>query len=305
METPVFVIGDVHGHLDRLEALLKQEGLLGWCSYCDGSGSDMQVRTSHGIITRDCVKCHGDGWARTDKDAIVIQVGDLAHVGYTGSPTGDELCYRHAYNGWIDVILWGNHERPLVQPGLAFTDYTYNPTVAHYIQKLHEEGRMQLAVDAHGFLITHAGLHAAFEHQNLDDLLKTNLTTLVDWLNDWDDIWLDQENGSEKGYSIPPDFLAIRDAIHRHRGGHSPAGGILWRDINEKLYSGFRQIFGHSADHSEHQVRYCSRDSNSRKNIYSSLPSYCIDIGGKGSKPDDSCLAGIWLPEERIARVDL
>jgi hypothetical protein len=27
----VFVIGDVHGNLDRLEALLKQEGLLTWC----------------------------------------------------------------------------------------------------------------------------------------------------------------------------------------------------------------------------------------------------------------------------------
>jgi len=98
----------------------------------------------------------------------------------------------------------------------------------------------------------------------------------------------------------------VRDAIAIKRGGHAHAGGILWRDIEEKLYPEFRQVFGHSADHKYREVRYCNQWGYSRLEIpeYAGQ-SYCIDVGGPDKWPGAKCLAGIWLPEERIVRVDL
>lgn len=269
MTQPVFAIGDVHGHLDRLEALLKQEGLLDRCG------------------------------ARTKKDALVVQVGDLGHFGEGESPTADMLCYRHAYHGWIDVVLWGNHDRYVVDETHAFRG-CMRPGLEtrHYMDALYREGRYQLAIDAHGFLLTHAGLHSQFKYQSVPDNLKTNLEAFVDWCNDEDERYLESDGWD-------PQLQAVRDAISRKRGGASSYGGLLWRDITEGLYPGFRQVFGHSASR-EHIVRYAAKDWFSGKpGAAPENPSYCIDIGGKGDLPGDKCLAGIWLPNEEIVRVDL
>jgi hypothetical protein len=316
----VFVIGDVHGHLDRLEALLKQEGLLGRCDGCNGSG----LVGYHGDIPEapdppeiawtevDCTQCDGEGWERKRKDVMVVQLGDLGHFGTRGSMTGDEMCYRYVTrNRWADVVLWGNHDRAAIDGAHHATDFIQVPTARHYISQLYEEGRMQMAFYAHGFVITHAGLASAFKHQGVDEKLKTDPEAFVDWINGEDERYL------ESGYldltnNERPDnnALAIINAIGARRGGRVPTGGLLWRDINEPLYDGFRQIFGHSADGEKHSERYCFKKTHTRKRptVLETDPfygSYCIDIGGKGERPGDACLMGIWLPSEKIVRVDL
>lgn len=310
MEPKVFVIGDVHGHLDRLEALLKQEGLLVWCEWCNGGGTHMKG-SAMSIESVECSHCHGDGWRRARKDVVVVQLGDLGHFGKFGSPTGDMLCYYYAWKGWVDVVLWGNHDRAAVDPAHHATDFLQVPEALHYIKMLWNEGRMQIAFYAHGFVITHAGLAAAFEGQRVDDQLKTDPVAFVEWLNEEDEKYLEGtetvgENGG--GYEqADHSALAVINAIGRKRGGRVPTGGILWRDIDEKLHRGFRQIFGHSADHEKARVRYCHWGVHSRKReTLHDLPvSYCIDVGGKANSGPGNALVGIWLPSERIARVDL
>jgi hypothetical protein len=317
----VFVVGDVHGHLDRLEALLRQEGLLGRCDRCKGAG----LVGHHGDIPEapdppeiewtevDCPDCDGEGWERKRKDVMVIQLGDLGHFGTRGSMTGDEMCYRYVtVNRWCDVVLWGNHDRASIDGAHHATDFIQVPTARHYISQLFEEGRMRMAFYAHGFVITHAGLASAFAHQGVREELKADPVAFVDWINDQDERWIEgmgDENFDPK--SVDKNALAIINAIGARRGGRVPTGGLLWRDINEGLYDGFRQIFGHSADGEKHAARYC------RKGIHTRHPeqyphtddwnawSYCIDIGGKGERPGDACLMGIWLPSEKIVRVDL
>lgn len=299
-QRPTLVIGDLHGHLDRFEALLKQEGLLDRCGACDGSGMDLSYTDAP-----NCDKCEGDGWCRTDKPAEVVLVGDIGHFGRGGSPTGDLLTWIAAVR-WADVILWGNHDRALVDNGHAFGGYVYpGPEVYHVIERARSEGKLKLAHEAYGFLITHAGLVAAFAQQSVPEIIKQNVTWFVEWINQGEhpDFLPDDR---ELGKNI----FAVRDAIGARRGGRSNVGGILWRDIDERLYSPFRQVFGHSADHKKHQVRYCygkqhTRDIEHLVDEARYSPSYCIDVGGKGGNPGDNCLAGIWLPDERIVKVDL
>jgi hypothetical protein len=139
-----------------------------------------------------------------------------------------------------------------------------------------------------------------FEKQNVPDIYKTDPVAFADWIN-----------GIEDPDAIShPEQEAVRDCIGKKRGGRVPHGGILWRDISEKLFDGFPQVFGHSADWKEHQVRYCSRAWHTRDpehyaEHHEGLASYCVDIGGKGDNPGDNCLAGVWLPEGRVVRVDL
>jgi hypothetical protein len=342
----VFVIGDTHGNLDRLEALLKQEGLLGRCEDCDGAGlvkADCSEPYQHEYQCTcpevDCISCDGDGQMRLRRDVTVVHLGDLGHFGHRGSPTGDMLCYREvAKNRWCDIVLWGNHDRASIDGSHHATDYMQVPEANHYIRMLYEEGRMLTAYEAHGFLITHAGLAHAFKQQSVDAQLKADPAVLANWLNKQDSLYIEgtgllypkgrtlddvprlanRLGGSrsewrriiaqERFPKSDPNALAIINAIGIRRGGRTATGGILWRDIEEKLYSGFRQIFGHSAD-PKHQVRFVSEALHTRSPFSQVAPeqgwSYCIDIGGKGNEDGASCLAGIWLPSEKIVRVDL
>lgn len=299
VDRPVLAIGDLHGHLDRFEALLRQEGLVDRCEDCDGTG--ITYRNDSG---GDCLNCGGDGWARTDKEATIVLLGDVGHFGHSGSPTGDMLTWRAAIT-WADVILWGNHDRACIEAQHAFNGYEKpDPTVYHYMEQARWDGRLKLAYSAHGYLMTHAGLAKAFRTQNVPDFIKRDPREFAAWVNAQDQLWRDGHHEA-----VSKDFLAVRDAIGFYRGGASNAGGILWRDVEEKLYGGFRQVFGHSADRS-HAVRYCWENGHTRnaeaipENVYDDI-SYCVDIGGKGDRPGDNCLAGIWLPDRRIVRVDL
>lgn len=310
----VFVIGDVHGNLDRLEALLKQEGLLVWCEDCEGGGDKLNYMGLPLIDSEDCPVCKGIGWARAKTDVTIVQLGDLGHFGSGGSPTGDMLCYKYVTeNRWADVVLWGNHDRALVDSQHAFTGFEYprDGTVLHYLIQLHEQGRLQTAFDAHGFLLTHAGLAAHFKQQAVDPELKTDLTKFVDWINDEDEKYLTGQLNPRAPYvdfKLDLNAIGVINAISSRRGGRGAVGGILWRDINESLYQGFRQIFGHSADHRKRQVRYCTKGAFSRSPGWADKKriSYCIDIGGKAKDGQEgACLAGIWLPSEKIVEIRL
>jgi hypothetical protein len=305
VEVPALVIGDLHGHLDRFEALLKQEGLLDRCERCDGGGELPSLVSAKRNQMVDCPNCNGDGWARTKEPAEVILVGDIGHFGMTKLPDGrkvpgsamaDLLTWRAAVN-WADVILWGNHDRALVSGAHAFGGYLKpNPEVYRVIEEARWMGKLKLAYSTHGFLITHAGLHLAFrDNTNVPDQVKKDPVEFAYWINAVED----------PRFEGTLDQIAVRDAIAIRRGGNGHAGGILWRDIEEKLYP-FRQVFGHSADHSQREVRYCGQRGYSRLDLpeYTGQ-SYCIDVGGPDEWPGAKCLAGIWLPEERIVRVDL
>jgi hypothetical protein len=299
---PTLVIGDVHGNLDRLEALLKQEGLLDRCEWCDGSGDSWTGENEF------CAFCDGDGWRRTDKPAEVVLLGDVGHFGHGGSPTGDMLTWRFA-SRWADVILWGNHDRAAYDTRHIFTGYE-SPAIEtrHVIASARAEGKVRLAHVAHNFLLTHAGLSAAFQWQQVDDeAIKSDPVKFAAWINtaedpDWPLDFIEHATADHRSK------IAVRDAIGRRRGGMSPHSGILWRDITEGLYEPFRQVFGHSAD-PEHQIRYChdklqTRDKGHFFRASKGRPaSYCVDIGGKGTRPGDKCLAGIWLPDERIVTI--
>jgi hypothetical protein len=198
---------------------------------------------------------------------------------------------------WADVILWGNHDRALVSKAHEFSGYIRAfPETTRFIELARDKQKMKLAHSAHGFLITHAGLHSAFRHFPVDQGLKRDPYLFAEWINQV------EPEDVEATY----EQTILRDAVSYTRGGREDFGGILWRDINESLYFEFRQVFGHTADHSEQKVRACQATSNQRIEWRSSplknfSHSYCVDIGGK----DEHCLAGIYLPSEKIVQVNL
>lgn len=244
------VIGDCHGHLDRLEALLRQEELL-----------------------EDCAD---SGLIRVNRDVEVVQLGDLGHYG-ADTQAKDRAIWEVA-PGWLDVLLWGNHDRAVFESKKHyFVGYEEPfPETKDAMKRAIKNGQLQLAYDAHGFLLTHAGLHASFKYNKAP---HADAAEVALWLN------VHEYEGSQN-----EDFLAIRDAVGASRGGRATAGGILWRDASESLYKPIRQIFGHSA-----------KDKVRKYQTGKTGTSFCIDIG----HAFNGRLAGIWLPEEKIVEVNL
>jgi hypothetical protein len=229
-----------------------------------------------------CPACQGIGVARLHNDAIVVHLGDLGHFGSSGSPTADELCWKYAKH-WIDIQLWGNHDRSVIDSWHEFAGYQRpGPAIKHMMQQRVDDGTLLLAYEAHGFLLTHAGLHAAFKHQNVPENLKTDPAAFAAWINEMSGWGFDPT-------AIDIEGAAICNAISGRRGGSSPFGGILWRDAGESLYPDFRQVFGHTA---KPKVRQYQTKSGI---------SYCVDIGDK----NNGRLAAIHLPEERVVEVNL
>lgn len=141
-QKPTFVIGDVHGHFDRLEALLEKAGLI-----------------SSGV--------------RLDDKSEVIQIGDLGHFGgSSGSPTGDYLCYQAVEeHKWCDIVIWGNHDYAVF--GTKFIDYELpGPKTMELFHKLNFAKRMKFCLERHGFILSHAGLGESQTTENF--LLSLN-----------------------------------------------------------------------------------------------------------------------------------
>jgi hypothetical protein len=243
------VVGDCHGHLDRLEALLKQEGLL--------------------------EDCPDSGVIRTNSDVEIVQLGDLGHYG-ADTQARDRAIWAHA-PAWLDQILWGNHDRCVIDGRHFFQGYQKPfPETIEMINAASKKGQLKLAHEAHGFLLTHAGLHASFKYNKAP---HADADQIAAWLN-----FHDYEDSQDE------DFMAIRDAISTSRGGRSTYGGILWRDASESLYKPVRQVFGHS---SKDKVRTYQTGKTGN--------SFCVDTGNQFNGK----LNAIWLPDETIVEVKL
>jgi hypothetical protein len=242
-------VGDTHGHLDRLEALLKQEGLLD--------------------------DCPDSGVIRVNRDVEVVSLGDLGHYG-RDTQARDHTIWEYAAP-WLDVILWGNHDRAVIDGRHFFMGYQKPfPETVEAINAASKSKQLRLAHEAHGFLLTHAGLHASYAH---NEAPHGDAASIACWLNALD--------GAD---SQDQDFLAIRDAISVSRGGRSTNGGILWRDASESLYKPVRQVFGHS---SKEKVRTYQTGKTG--------DSFCVDTGNQVNGK----LNAIWLPSEEIVEVKL
>ena len=247
MTDDTFCVGDLHGHLNRLIALLQQEGL---------------------------VDKKGD---RTRPEVEVVQLGDFGHWGYaTEREDADTLAVAP---DWFDVMLWGNHDRALIEEirhGFGGYHRPEDPGVIHHVLALRAAGKLKLAYSAHGYLFTHAGVHPKV----LENEPLSSAEECAAWLND----------------KVEPsdDKVTARDAISFERGGSHFFGGVLWRDAKEALAFDFPQIFGHTA----HPPKVRSYRAPGKDQPYS----YCIDIGDKG---DHGKLAGIWLPSETVVEVEV
>jgi hypothetical protein len=234
-----------------LEALLRQEGILD--------------------------DCPDSGVVRRNYDVEVVQLGDLGHFGQD-TQAKDRSMWMAAPS-WLDVILWGNHDRAVWDGRHHFGGYSKPfPETYDLIKQYQGEGKLRLAHEAHGFLLTHAGLHSAYKHNKAP---QTGAADTVKWLL-----------AHEAEDSQDPEFLAIRDNIGARRGGRATAGGILWRDASESLYPAYRQVFGHSAKDESATRAYQSKGVGD---------SYCIDVGNKYN----GRLKGIWLPECRVVEIKL
>jgi len=179
------VIGDVHGHFDRLQALLDKAGV-------------------------------------TSSDEV-IQLGDLGHFGFD-TQQGDAECFASALDlKRPDIVLWGNHDRAVIEPLLhAFRGFRPPHTlVVKSMRELEANGRLVVAAARHGYLLTHAGLHPEyFDADKTPD--PESQAALLNKLAS------DTFGGDNEVYP------AVH-GIHHDRGGRDAAGGILWRDYGEPL----------------------------------------------------------------------
>lgn len=132
-----FVIGDVHGHADRLLSLLLKANIV--------------------------VPAHATGYnerraviAQTREPVEVVQLGDLGHYG-EGTQADDRRCWEIAESYGFRV-LWGNHDMACWdEPRHGFRGFAL-PDVGTKLAM----NRMlpHFAIARHGYLLTHAGLSA-------------------------------------------------------------------------------------------------------------------------------------------------
>lgn len=271
------IVGDVHGQLPRLERLLLEEGILGPCQICAATG-DVSDGTEDVAF---CDLCQGYGLVRVDLDTEVIQLGDLMDVmpGRT-SPTADEMIMGFA-DSWIDVFLWGNHERPIVG-GPTFNGYVRpSQEVLDRIERWQSEGKIKLAHHFGDFLITHAGLGAAaFTGDWSDDSSshREHTGSLNRYSPKHLSAWINRKDPERPYFRKMYDGYGwdLRDNIGYDRGGSAYWGGIIWRDARESLWS-IPQIFGHTSHKAPMTIEHDSETS------------YCIDTSKHGS------LSAVWV----------
>lgn len=134
-EQTTFVIGDTHGHIDRLEALFHKANL--------------------------------------SKDVRVIHVGDVGHYGIRDYPKGDLDCWEFVHKNNIEVI-WGNHDIAIFLDRHRFLGQGIpREETIKLIGTMFLENRLNFAASANGYLITHAGLHPNyFTNVELEMLLE-------------------------------------------------------------------------------------------------------------------------------------
>jgi len=130
--TRTFIIGDIHGHADRLAALLDRAGLP--------------------------LDLHRTRWGPDPEPVEIVLLGDVGHY--------DSTTHANDFETWRLVeqldctVLWGNHDYANFQPALhSFQGWQPAfPEVMDIIRRM----KPKFAIERHGYLLTHAGLAPRF-----------------------------------------------------------------------------------------------------------------------------------------------
>lgn len=215
-----FVVPDIHGRYESLEALLKTAGVL------SASG---EREPAIEFVAKGA-------WEQYQ----VISIGDLANATLTDQ-NGDERCLLKARE-WFDKLVLGNHESGYLFDNMGFNGYYPAPHLRSLYNSLRNEDRVVPAVLINNTLLTHAGVHKYFEFDTAEEAYNA--------INDvWDRYRELSDNWDEKFYFGPnieiPKALLL-DAVAGARGGSAPFGGILWSDWDERKNDRFSQIVGHT-----------------------------------------------------------
>jgi len=198
-----FVIGDVHGHHDRLLELLNRAGI------------------------------------RQGDNTPIVQLGDLGQ--FSLDTREDDLRCWQVARAWGMTVLWGNHDRAVVDE-VSHGFRGYSPPLSETIDVMREVAPKLCAVVG-DYLLTHAGLHPVWGVGNhaVEAMLRI----------------MNQYSHGD---------VAIVDSISRRRGGDGSCGGILWRDDGEPLDTSIPQVYGHTrGDIRRHGRSWCI-DVASREN---------------------------------------
>ncbi len=214
----VYVIGDVHGSLDGLQAILEHAELLNR----DGRWSG---RRSH-----------------------VVQCGDVVDRGPNSQECLDLMLKlrREARRagGCVDLLV-GNHELALAQGDYSISDLPKPEALGEQLAKLIRMGRLQAARAYRQYLMTHAGVSTELMRFLIIELRKKSprritVAALARHLN--------QEL---KSAFLKDDFSHPIFHVGPARGGSHSHGGVFWADFDFDHDTVTRhpevwQIFGHT-----------------------------------------------------------
>lgn len=226
MDKPVFVVPDAHGNAELVRGLLEQEGIV------------------------------EPGWsARTDTDVFVLQLGDLANC-VASSSQADLEALGLVHSGLINQMLIGNHEHPYFG-GTPFAGFFPVPEVKESLYRIRDRDGLKVAYEAHGVLVTHAGVGPWARKQ----LGTDDPAVMAERLN--------------HNFDVDPRHHLF-NVVGKARRGWNNEGGILWADWSEPKPRKLKQVIGHSVGDAI-RIRWQTR---------------CIDLGaGK----DSSRIAGAWI----------
>ena len=214
----VYVIGDVHGSLDGLQAILKHAELL------DRDGR----------------------WS--GRRAQMVQCGDVVDRG----PDSQE-CLNLLLNlrrearragGCVDLLV-GNHELALAQGDYSISDMSKPEALGAQLAKLIRMGRLQAARAYRQYLMTHAGVSTELMRYLIVELRKKSqsritVAALARHLNQ-----------ALKAAFLKDDFSHPIFHVGPARGGSHSRGGVFWADFDFDHDTVTRhpevwQIFGHT-----------------------------------------------------------
>jgi hypothetical protein len=134
-----FIIGDVHGAVDKLWALLVKAGV-------------EKMRESN---------------------VEVIQLGDLGHFD-ENSQERDIATYFLAQQT-LDILLWGNHDLACFYPAHSFVGYKQPEPLAYL---LHSRLQRRWAYAINGTLLTHAGL-SAYHGERFEGMTAEQIADII------------------------------------------------------------------------------------------------------------------------------
>lgn len=240
------VIGDLHGNHTAFRALLRKVDAI-----------------------------DADGMKRLG--VYIVQVGDIIN-GVPDSIENDHKALKMLIR-YADVHIYGNHDLWWAKqhPAGMFGGMDNMAHLQHLKEraKLIKSGQSTVATAIGGYLITHAGLHAAYSH--MIDLSSAEAAAARIC-----ELWAAQ-----------PMLTVFRD-VGPARGGEATQGGLFWCDWQELINNPapVRQIVGHTPQPNG-PIYFDGYGAKTDRGIWS------VDIGAKVG-PRAACLVkeddGDWTP---------